>query len=88
MKELSSNSELYSYLLSLETRLREAGSAELADAVAEASQHAAGMSTEFLGESRIALRRVAGAMKDLLSGTEISDLRDVLDQLDAALDRT
>ena len=87
MKILSSNSELYDYLCALKTSLRARGSTELADAVAFASRRASGMSTEFLGESRIALRRVSSVGRITLTGQERADLDDVLKQLDAALDR-
>jgi len=87
MKPLMSNSELYSYLLGLEGTLRSHGSADLADAVAGASCQASGLSTEFLGESRIALRRVATLAEGVLGERDRRDLLDVLGQLDAALDR-
>ncbi len=87
MKALSNNSELYEYLLGLEGTLRRHGAADLADAVASASRQASGLSTEFLGESRIALRRVSTQGQGVLSEPELMDLLDVLGQLDAALDR-
>jgi hypothetical protein len=87
MKQIQDNSELYSYLRGLETKFRIAGSTGLADTLALASRHAGGMSTEFLGESRIALRKISDPARALLSEGELSDLRSVLDQLDIALDR-
>jgi hypothetical protein len=87
MKPLSNNSELYEYLLALEAKLRRHGSVDLADAVSSASRQASGLSTEFLGESRIALRRVAAQGQGALSELERRKLLDVLKQLDAALDR-
>jgi hypothetical protein len=42
--------------------------------------------TEFLGESRIALRRVLAEENGILSPIERADRQDVLRQLDAALD--
>ena len=44
------------------------------------------MSTEFLGESRIALRRVLKEEDGVLTLQEREDLLDVLRQLDSALD--
>jgi hypothetical protein len=87
MKTLSSNSELYEYLLALEANLRARGSTDLANAVAGAGRQASAISTEFLGESRIALRRVSSLGRITLTGQERADLDDVLKQLDAALDR-
>lgn len=84
MRTLSSNSDLYEYLLALGGDLRKLGSADLADAVMSASRQAAGMSTEFLGESRIALRRVWSRGRTILSQEAVADLADVLRQLDAA----
>jgi hypothetical protein len=45
------------------------------------------MSTEFLGQSRIALRRVLEQGKDVLTEQERNDLMDVLKQLNAAFDK-
>jgi hypothetical protein len=87
MKTLSSNSELYKYLLELEGTLRRHEATDLADAVGAASHQAASSSTEFLGESRIALRRVSNLSPAFLKGQELTDLADVLKQLDVALDR-
>jgi hypothetical protein len=87
VKPLASNSELYEYLLGLEGTLRRHGSVDLADAVASASRQASGLSTEFLGEARITLRRVSTQVQGVLSEQDRRDLLDVLGQLDAALDR-
>jgi hypothetical protein len=84
--KLASNRELYEYLLSLSSILKSRGSEELSHLVREASRFAAGMSTEFLGESRIALRQVVNDA-DILRQEEQADLLDVIDQLDIALDR-
>jgi hypothetical protein len=45
------------------------------------------MSTEFLGESRIALRRVLSAGKTVLEPSEQADIEDVVRQLTAAINR-
>jgi hypothetical protein len=59
MKPFSNNRELYEYLLFLAAELQKRKFKELSEAVAFASRQAASnISTEFLGESRIALRRV------------------------------
>ena len=84
---LSNNSELHEYLIDLEGTLRRYGFVDLADAVATASRQASGLSTEFLGETRIALRRVSTLGQCALSAQERADLLDVLGQLDEALDR-
>ena len=60
---------------------------ELSEAVAFASRQASGMSTEFLGESRLALHRVLKEEDGILTVQERADMSDVLKQLDAALDK-
>ncbi len=85
--KLSSNRHLYEYLESLATKLRDRGAGALSESITTASRYAAGMSTEFLGESRIVLRNLAQRGSTLLSQQEQSDLSDILAQLDEALDR-
>ena len=87
MKNLSDNADLYRFLLEIEHTLRRGGSDKLAEAVKTASRHAAGMSTEFLGESRIALREVFKAGVNALGEKDLSNVADVLRQLDEALER-
>jgi hypothetical protein len=87
MKSLSNNQELYDYLLHLVSELNGRGFLELGEAVAFASRHASGLSTEFLGESRIALRRVAKEENGALTEPERAALLGVLKQLDEALDK-
>ena len=84
---LRSNQELYDYLLRLTRGLKSRGATELAEAVAFASGNAAGLSTEFLGESKIALQRVALEGRAVLTASESADLEDVLQQLAAAFHR-
>jgi hypothetical protein len=79
--ELKSNRELYDYLIALSAVLSSRGADELSGAVAIASRHASGMSTEFLGEARIALRRFQDD-RSVLNESEWLDLVDVLRQLD------
>jgi hypothetical protein len=88
MKPLTSNSELYEYLRGLSKILEERHAPELNEVVTHASQTAAGnVSTEFLGESRIALRRVMKEGHGILTAEERADLREVLAQIDGAFDR-
>ena len=87
MKHLASNRELYDYLLFLAAELRKRKFDELSDAVTRASRHAASFpATEFLGESRIALRRVLKEEDGILTVLERSDLSDVIQQLDDAFE--
>jgi len=86
--KLSSNSDLHRYLLQLAKDLALLRSPELADIVTSASRHASGLSTEFLGESRIALREVQSRGHSVLGEQARADLADVLRQLDAALGRS
>jgi hypothetical protein len=58
MKRLENNAELHRYLLLLVSQLRDRGEADLAALRESANRQASGMSTEFLGESRIALRHL------------------------------
>ncbi len=84
--KLSSNRELYEYLLLLASQLNDRGAGALSKDVARAARTVSAFpATEFLGESRIALRRVL-AENVALSEIERADLQDVLGQLDAALD--
>lgn len=82
---MSSYRELYEYLLSLATILKERKMDELSEAVRFASAHAASnISTEFLGESRIALRRVSNEENGILTNEERADLLEVVNQIDEA----
>lgn len=86
MKTLSSNSELYKYLQSFSTELKQRGLTKLSEIVDFASaQASSGLPTEFHGESRIALRQVLSEENGALTAQERSDLLDVLKQLDEAL---
>ena len=88
MKRLSNNADLYQYLQSLGRTLEERHASELSEAVAHASQTAAGnISTEFLGESRIVLRRLINEEHGILTNQERDDAKDVLSQIDGAFDR-
>ncbi len=81
---MKSKRELYEYLLTLSAKLTDRGAENLSQAVVTASRHAAGMSTEFLGESRIALREVAKDKSGILTPAECVELSAVLKQIDSA----
>ena len=85
---LNSNQDLYDYLVRLANELKGRGAIELSDFAANALGQAASMSTEFLGESRIALQRIIHEEKGALTASERADVGDALRQLAAALDRS
>jgi len=85
MTQLSSNADLYRYLLVLDEELRLSGLADLADLVRSAQRHASGMSTEFLGETRAALRQVL-PHRVMLGEQASANLLDVVKQLDSAFE--
>jgi hypothetical protein len=87
MNTLSNNTELYQYLVVLAERLAQRGAQPLSDAVRRAAGHASGLSTEFLGESRTALRRVLAEEDGALPPVERYELRSVLSQIEAAFRR-
>ena len=85
--KLANNRDLYEYLLSLARVLKNRGAENLAQAVLSASGHFAGMSTEFLGESRIALRKVVRVEHGLLNKAESTELVEILKQIDSAFEQ-
>lgn len=87
MLRLANKRELYDYLGRLVGILSSSGHRDLAAVVSDAMGTASSLSTEFLGESRIALRRVAHDSGLTLSAQERADLDDVLKQLDETLSR-
>jgi len=88
MKTLSNNQDLYEYLLFLDSVLKQRGATALSGIVQFASMQASTFpATEFLGESRIALRRVLDEENGILNEQERTDLRDVLKQLDSAFNK-
>lgn len=87
MTHLASNRELYEYLVRLAEELKSTQLDELSEAVLVASRHAAGLSTEFLGESRIALQRVLNEENGALTSQQRSDVSDALTVLHRAFDR-
>jgi hypothetical protein len=87
MKKLSSNADLYEYLLTLGNLVADRGSQQLAEAVRSAARQGTGLSTEFLGESRIALRNVLVKENGILRGPERDELLGAISQIDSALRR-
>ena len=87
MKKMSDNRDLYEYLLFLSSELKQRGLTSLSETVEFASSQASAcVVTEFIGESRIALREVLNKENGTLTQQERADLIDVLKQLDQALD--
>jgi hypothetical protein len=87
MTKLNSNTDLYNYLLSLSNLLADRGSPQLAESVRFAARQSTGLSTEFLGESRIALKAVLDKEKGILGLAERDELIGVVSQIDFALRR-
>ena len=81
---LAGNAELYEYLSTLHSKLIGRGAANEAAIVAHAMMTAGGMPTEFLGESMLALRAVLKNAPHVLSPGEISEILDVVRQLEEA----
>jgi hypothetical protein len=71
----------------LSSKLKQQKSIVLGEAVEFASRQASTFpATEFLGESKLALRRVLNEENGVLTEQELADLLDVLKQLDKAFD--
>lgn len=87
MTQLASNQALYDYLGRLAASLQERGAESMAEVIAAAARQAAGLSTEFLGESRIALEKVLNSNQAIVSDAIRTEIADILKQLDVALDR-
>jgi hypothetical protein len=84
---LENNRQLYDYLVAIGATLDARGAVDLRRIVLTASRTAATIpATEFLGESRIALRRVENE-QNVLTESERLELLDVLRQLDEAFSR-
>lgn len=88
MKSMSSNRDLYEYLSSLSLTLKSRGLRELSDSLDFAMGQASSSSTEFLGESRIALQRILNEEHGALTGEERVTLAGVLEQIEKALNRS
>ena len=67
--------------------LEERHAKELSEAVNHVSRMSLFMSTEFLGESRIALKKVLKKGRSVLTKEERDDVKDVLAQIDGAFAR-
>lgn len=80
---LSSSQELYDLLIRLALELRARGAMGLAEAIDFATGQAGTSIPEFVGESRIALRRVAAESEDVLSAPESERIREILEQIDS-----
>ena len=85
MRFLRNNQQLFDYLINLNLELKKRGLLELSEVVNLAIGTASSISTEFLGESRIALGEVLRKGSGALTEQERSDLESVLQQLDVAL---
>jgi hypothetical protein len=84
---LANNQALHDYLVGLAATLQERGAESMAEDIAAAARQAAGLSTEFLGESRIALEKLLSSNQLRLSDAVRTEIADVLKQLDVALGR-
>ena len=84
---LSNNTDLYHDLLVLGDLLAEKGSQKLAERVRLAARQGTGLSTEFLGESRNALKHVLDAENGILLAHERDELSSVIGQVEIALRR-
>ena len=87
MAGLASNSDVYNYLSSLAKLLEGTSAAPLAAHLYTARDQAAGLSTEFLGESLIALRKVLTAENGVLKSSEREELERVVIQVEFAIKR-
>ena len=84
---LDNNQQLYDYLVALGAKLNAREAVHLSRVVLAASRTVATIpGTEFLGESRIALRRVETAQTGLTEDERL-ELRDIVRQLDEAFSR-
>ncbi len=87
MKEFTSNRDFYEYLFDIRGSLSKRGSAELSAMLDAACRQASSASTEFLGESRFALRHLLSHEDGILTVEERADLIRALEQLDSVLGR-
>jgi hypothetical protein len=85
MTLLTNNDELYRYLVQLGELLAARGASS--EGVRSAAKQAAGLSTEFLGESRNALMQVLNVDALALKPDEREKLLSVVSQIEAALQR-
>jgi hypothetical protein len=83
----SSSADLYAYLERLGHALANRGANDLAETIRRALRFAVGMSTEFLGESRDALRVVSQAKSNPLDQLERQRLAKALAELESVFNR-
>jgi hypothetical protein len=84
---LDNNRQLYDYLAAIGAKLNARGAVDLSRVVLTASRTVATIpDTEFLGESRTALRRVENE-QTVLTEDECLELLDIVRQLDEAFSR-
>ena len=84
---LDNNRQLYDYLVAIGAKLNDRGAVELSRLVLAVSRTVRTIpNTEFLGESRIALRRVENE-QTVLTENERLELLDIVRQLDEAFSR-
>jgi hypothetical protein len=84
---LKNNEELYRYLLSLADELKHLGKSHASFAVALASQFASGSPSEFLHEAMTALTSVQADCKEILTETQLANLKSVIEQIKVAFQR-
>jgi hypothetical protein len=81
---VQSYEELFDYLVLLSRVLNAEGEAELAREVSFASEFASGsFPTEFMGEARIALRKVRATCARALTREQLADLDSTIEWIDA-----
>jgi hypothetical protein len=87
MPKLQNNTELYQYLLALADRLEGTSAAPLATHLQFAAGQATGLSTEFLGESLIALKKVLDGENGVLKNSDREELRSLISQIESVVRR-
>jgi hypothetical protein len=87
MRKLENNTDLYEYLRSLADLLKGRSAAPLVEYLDTAARQATSLSTEFLGESQIALKKVLDTENGALTNTEREELRSVIKQIEFAVNR-
>ncbi len=84
---LASNAELHRYLLQTAELVSRLGLTDQANKLRRAAAHGTGLSTEFLGESTIALKEVLRVSGNLMDAVDRDRLVAILEQLETALKR-
>jgi hypothetical protein len=86
VKRISSHHDLHEYMTSLSAALKERGLRDMSDTIDFAVAQASMVTTEFPGESRIALRHILKVENGTLTGEERVTMADVLRQIDEWFD--